>query len=166
MPTKLSKITDEELVSLAKTAKSVSDLLRLLVLNAGGGHWRALKKRLEELGIDIRNKAHKGISSGPNQNRKISTQDILDGKHPEFQTNKLRNRLLKERIFEHKCCKCELATWNDQPIPLELHHISGNRSDHRQSNLKLLCPNCHAQTNTYRGKNKRSCGEIGETRRT
>ena len=38
-------------------------------------------------------------------------------------------------------------------IPLELHHLNGVRTDNRISNLRLLCPNCHALTDNYRGKN-------------
>ena len=38
-------------------------------------------------------------------------------------------------------------------INLELEHINGKHSDNRLENLTLLCPNCHAQTETYRGKN-------------
>ena len=41
-------------------------------------------------------------------------------------------------------------------IPLELHHVNGDNRDNRLENLQLLCPNCHALTNTYRGKNNKS----------
>lgn len=41
----------------------------------------------------------------------------------------------------------------DKPIPLELHHINGINNDHRLENLQMLCPNCHAFTDNYRGKN-------------
>ena len=42
-----------------------------------------------------------------------------------------------------------------KPIPLELHHINGINTDNRLENLKFLCPNCHAFTDSYRGKNSR-----------
>lgn len=64
---------------------------------------------------------------------------------------------LKKRLFkagrEEKCEKCNNTTWNGLPIPLELDHINGNTQDNRRENLAILCPNCHAQTPTYRGKN-------------
>ena len=41
----------------------------------------------------------------------------------------------------------------EQPIPLEVHHIDGDSLNNEMSNLKLLCPNCHAFTDNYRGKN-------------
>ena len=46
-----------------------------------------------------------------------------------------------------------MITWNGLPIPLELHHIDGNRNNHKFENLQLLCLNCHAQTDTFRAKN-------------
>lgn len=62
--------------------------------------------------------------------------------------------LLQER--GHCCESCGLREWLDKPIPLELEHIDGNNRNNIKDNLKLLCPNCHAQTPTYRGRNKNS----------
>ena len=45
-------------------------------------------------------------------------------------------------------------TWNGQSISLQVDHINGYRYDHRLQNLRLLCPNCHAQTDTFGGKNR------------
>ena len=66
---------------------------------------------------------------------------------------KLKIRLLEENIKEHKCECCGLTKWNGLDIPLELHHKDGNRHNHNLENIQLLCPNCHAQTETYRSKN-------------
>ena len=51
------------------------------------------------------------------------------------------------------CEICLLESWNQRPIPLELDHVNGRRDDNRLENLRVLCPNCHAQTDTYRGRN-------------
>jgi uncharacterized membrane protein len=50
--------------------------------------------------------------------------------------------------------------WNDMPLKFELDHISGNRSDECRENLRLVCPNCHSQTPTYKTKNCASQGVI------
>lgn len=73
----------------------------------------------------------------------------------DIQSNKIRIKLLEENIKQHKCESCGRITWMGQPIPLELHHKDGNRNNNTISNFELLCPNCHAFTDSYRGKNSR-----------
>jgi 5-methylcytosine-specific restriction endonuclease McrA len=70
-----------------------------------------------------------------------------------YSTSKLKRRLLVAGLKEAECEVCNRTTWNGEPIPLELDHINGQRSDNRIENLRILCPNCHAQTPTYRGRN-------------
>ena len=64
----------------------------------------------------------------------------------------LKRNLIALRGYHCECCK--LSTWNDKEIPLQVHHIDGNGLNNLLENLQLLCPNCHAQTDTYCGKNK------------
>ena len=53
----------------------------------------------------------------------------------------------------HKCQNCGKSKWLGNPIPLEIHHIDGDKLNNEESNLIILCPNCHALTENYRGKN-------------
>ncbi len=62
-----------------------------------------------------------------------------------------RTLLIKECGI--KCQLCYRTEWNDKPIPIELDHIDGNSNNNVRENLRLICPNCHAQTDTYKGKN-------------
>ena len=77
-------------------------------------------------------------------------------------SKKVSTSILKKRLFdcgvEKKCARCGISEWLGQPAPLELHHIDGNRSNNDVSNLQILCPNCHAQTDTYcrRKRDRRS----------
>jgi predicted HNH restriction endonuclease len=48
---------------------------------------------------------------------------------------------------------CGLSEWMDKRIPLEIDHIDGNSDNNVEQNLRLICPNCHAQTETYKGAN-------------
>lgn len=101
----------------------------------------------------ITNQAGRGH---PKKIPKIPLEEIFAGKHPQYQSHKLRLRLLEEKVFEHRCAKCNNTEWLGSLIPLELEHKNGNSADHSLKNLELLCPNCHAFTSTYRGKNKSS----------
>ena len=53
----------------------------------------------------------------------------------------------------HRCENCGTETWLDNPIPLEIHHLDGDRLNNNLENLQLLCPNCHALTDNFKGKN-------------
>ena len=52
-----------------------------------------------------------------------------------------------------KCEKCRRTEWEGQRIPLCVHHIDGNHINNQIENLQVLCPNCHAQTDNYCGRN-------------
>lgn len=52
------------------------------------------------------------------------------------------------------CNHCKLTTWMGKPIPLELEHKDGDRTNNSRKNLELICPNCHSLTPTWRGRNK------------
>ena len=74
----------------------------------------------------------------------------------------LSEELVKKRLFyeqEGKCNKCGLSEWLGKPISLELEHKDGNHYNNNRKNVELLCPNCHAQTDTYRGKNVNNAGK-------
>lgn len=66
-------------------------------------------------------------------------------------------RTMKRYLIEthgHRCSCCGNSEWNGKPIPIELEHIDGNSENNEIQNLTLLCPNCHAQTETYKGRNR------------
>jgi hypothetical protein len=67
-------------------------------------------------------------------------------------------RLRKRVIYEQNesCNKCGINEWLGENITLELDHINGNNKDNSRDNLEALCPNCHSQTKTWRGRNKSS----------
>ena len=80
-------------------------------------------------------------------------QDYLTNKVP-MQSDKLKVRLLNEGVLKNECHICKNKGWQGKKIPLELDHINGDHGDNRVKNLRLVCPNCHAQTSTYRVKKK------------
>jgi len=117
-----------------------------------GLHFNSFKKRAIELDCYSPNQA--GIGIRKNMPKIPLSEIIQDNLHPNYQTYKLKQRLLEEGIKENRCEVCSIAEWNGQPINMELHHIDGNRTNHLLKNLEMICPNCHSQTDNYRAKNK------------
>ena len=66
--------------------------------------------------------------------------------------NQKRYRVNLEQ--EGKCNTCSISEWLNKPVSLELDHIDGDRDNNSRENLRLLCPNCHSQTPTWKGKHK------------
>lgn len=115
------------------------------------------------LNVFFKNQGAKGTKKIKNDPRKIPLNDILDGKCPQYQTNKLRKRLISEGVKEHKCEICGIESWLGKKLALELDHIDGDRYNNNLNNLRIICPNCHSQTETYRGKNKASMVKLVNT---
>lgn len=116
-------------------------------------HFNTFKRYAIKFNCYITNQSGKGIKKKGVPTFEIN--DILDGKHPHYQTYKLKKRMLREGLVENICSLCGVSEWMGKPLNIELDHIDGNRSNHKKENLRMLCPNCHSQTETYRSKNNK-----------
>jgi 5-methylcytosine-specific restriction endonuclease McrA len=146
MGQKPSKWTDDQLKNAIPICDSFSEVA--IYLNLSRSCNTILKKRAIELKLDFSHFRKSGYKSK-------SLEEVLRLKDNVPSTHRLKIRLIQLKIKEHKCEICGITRWNNLPTPIELDHINGNRFDNRLENLRVLCPNCHAQTPTYRGKNKK-----------
>lgn len=146
----------EQLQNAVNNSLSYAGCLRFLGLNIFGSAYETLKRELKINNISTSHFRGCGWLKGKTHShgKKIPIVDIIyENKYPYFSTTKLKNRLIKEGIMQHVCISCNLSEWMNGKIPLELDHINGNKENHHISNLRLLCPNCHALTPTHAGKN-------------
>ena len=146
--------TEQELRESVKTSTSIRQVLSKLNIVAAGGNYQTTNRRIKKLNIDTSHFTGQAWNKGQTIGPKRDIKEYLSNEFPIL-SHKLKNRLIKEGLKEHKCECCGITEWNGKPAPIELDHINGNHHDNRLENLRILCPNCHAQTNTYRGKNKK-----------
>jgi Bacterial regulatory proteins, luxR family/HNH endonuclease len=67
----------------------------------------------------------------------------------------LKRRLVATGLKQNRCERCGIESWLGEPLSMALHHVNGDGLDNRLENLALLCPNCHAQTPNFSGRNRK-----------
>jgi len=148
---------EKQLRKAVSKARSYRQILGFLNLKEAGGNYKQIKKYIKEYNINISNLKGRGWNKGISFpfKPKVPLEKILV-KNSDFQSYKLKNRLIHEGL---KILHCEECGWGKKAengrIPLELHHLNGDSRDHRFKNLKILCPNCHSLKPNYRGLNRK-----------
>jgi hypothetical protein len=140
---KRKNYSDCDIKKAVSNSKSIANVLRLLNLRPTGGNYETIKRKIDKLDLDISHFTGQAW---------IEKGSILKKFDDITKPETIKKRLIGERGY--KCENCNLSVWLNKPICLELEHISGNRLDNTRENLKLLCPNCHSQTPTWRRRKK------------
>lgn len=157
----MREYTKEWLIELCKDSYSFAEVLRKAGRKQGGGAQATLKNKIEEFKIDISHFTGQKWHQAPNNKNKINgcgqekyTLEQVFVKNSPVTQKVLRGYVQRHHILEYECqmCKCD-GNWQNGKIALEIDHINGDNKDNRIENLRYLCPNCHALTDTYRGKN-------------
>jgi len=107
-----------------------------------------LNSYLKKLNIEYR-----GVL-GKNGFKKIPIEIYLKNERP-IKSNELKLKLYDKKLKEPKCENCGITEWNLKLLTFELHHNDGNIHNNNLVNLKILCPNCHSQTDYFRIKKMR-----------
>ena len=141
----------EKLKETIKSTTSVAQVLIKLGLKGKGSH-KSVVEMIRINQLDISHFTGAGWARGKKLPRRTKTDDYLSNK-VRITSHKLRLRLLDDKILSPQCSSCNLTEWLGNPMPLELDHVDGNHKNNELSNLRLLCPNCHVFTPTYKTKN-------------
>jgi 5-methylcytosine-specific restriction endonuclease McrA len=68
----------------------------------------------------------------------------------------IKRNIIKYNLIPYECSTCKnQGKHNGLDLTLQLDHINGVKVDQRLTNLRFLCPNCHSQTQTYAGGNRK-----------
>ena len=135
---------------LIKENTNLNQVLVLLNKRNTNTNYDFLKKIIDKYNIDT---SHFTNDLTFVQRNKLSFEEIFCQESKMKTTSNVKAKLMELGLKEWVCEQCKRNEWNGQPIPLELHHINGDRRDNRLENLQLLCCNCHAQTDNFCGKN-------------
>ncbi|GAA1390130.1 hypothetical protein GCM10009613_30280 [Pseudonocardia kongjuensis] len=149
--------TDEQLAELVLSSETVAAVLRGLGYQPSGGTHRLVVGHIRRLGLDTSHFRGRSWAKGrPVRTRTARPlEEILVRNSPHRSTGHLRRRLISAGLKAARCEHCGVAEWRGRPLPLHLDHINGDHTDNRLENLRILCPNCHALTDTWCARKKK-----------
>lgn len=153
--------TKEQFILAWESSKTKSDVLRKLNIPIAGGNMNTITRTAKMLNLDDKHFDRSWPFRLENPNRVVIPSPALTKEALISKLNKdnyisnshnIKLQLYKHGLKTQECEECGLIEWRGKPAPLALDHIDGDRSNNDLSNLRILCYNCHGQTETFSGK--------------
>lgn len=161
MVSKIYDYSKEELQKFLDESTGYGEVLDKIGLGRKGRNPETLKKAITLYGLDEtklnENRSKKYAECALNTHKKVDKplSELLK-KHTTYQGCKLLLKLYEAGLKKPQCEYCGIPNiWNGKPLALQLHHEDGDITNNELSNLKVICPNCHSQTENYAGKSSR-----------
>lgn len=148
---------DKAITQAVKNSISIAGVLRSIGRAYVGSNYKFIRRKIAELCLDTSH--FKGVAHGTRPQIMVSWEKVLVENSPFTIGVERKRRLIADGLLKNECYVCGLPpVWKGIPLALELDHKNGIHADNRIANLRLLCPNCHSQTETYCGRNTRRYG--------
>jgi transposase len=159
------KYTREVLAAAAADSRSIAEVLRRLGVRWSGGAHAHISRRLKSFDIDTTHFTGRPATPVHRGRFPLTPAEILVVRAAD--ARRARPELLRRALVEagvaYLCAACGTGNaWNGGRLVLQVDHIDGNPADCRVTNLRFLCPNCHSQTGTYAGRNRRVFATSGQ----
>ncbi|MFF3863007.1 HNH endonuclease [Streptomyces sp. NPDC002209] len=150
------KWTKEVLASAVAESTNMCQVLRHLGLEVVGGNHTHISRRVKAFGMDTSHFTLPSPAGRPKTRRSPETLLVKqEGPHARRTQGEQLKQALTALGVPEICQMCGMPpTWQGYPLPLEVDHVDGDWRNNLPQNLRLLCPNCHSTTDTYRGRAK------------
>ena len=152
----MKNIKEDDLRRAVKSSFSIRNVARELGINPK--NTKPIKRCISKYKIDTSHFAGQAWSKGKTM---LTENDIISKKRRNVQ---IKNFLFKSGKKLYKCEICGIKEWMGKDIILEIHHIDGDKNNNKIENILILCPNCHSQTDNFRGRNIKKKELVSEER--
>lgn len=151
------KYTREQFIRAWQESPTIAECARRLGMTVYGSTYSSLRAAAKECGLNEDHMTGSGWNTGERYRPILPARDINEFlvEDSYHSSSHLKMRLLREGLLAEECAICGLGPeWQEMKLSLQLDHINGNNRDNRIENLRILCPNCHTQTDTFCSKRR------------